>query len=459
MDTENSIQILLRRLSRFAVCLLFLLTSNATCLIASAQTRTSNPTNNEIFRFVFYRVQSFPFTMHGPIYRNIYSVTNESSAERQLTDDNHSFGPALSPDATTIAYVHIKSDTCEGCLNPPEYEIYLMSADGTDSREAATIDRPVVFSWSPDGKTLAYGGFPIANQEARYLPESSTQIDWDSPIAMDSPIYLLQVDGSVPPRLLTDRARGAFKWSPNGKWIAYNCVSQHDNQPSQRRVCISETSDKGEHRVLSEGAVPEFYSWSPDAARIAYFVFNKNTYTLFVARTDGSAPLALTEVKGFPGKLQWSPDSKQIAFAGREKKNTTIFSVGADGKDKKPLTEPKLNASRPMWSPDGTRLLFTAVIRDKPQVHLMNADGSNLRVLTHDHKIGCRNAAWLENSSFLLLRCGQPSQVSYAAITNEEFYILSADDRDAKPRQLTAGDSMGMSYAPLKLGSGASAFR
>lgn len=428
------------------------------CHVAFAQSQTSVSSNRPVIRFVYYRAKTFALAMDAPTYKNIYSVTSEGVAERQLTEDNHSFYPVLSPDGSKLAYLHIKADTCESCLIQAEYEIYVMNVDGTDAHFVASIDRPMTISWSPDGKWLAYGGFlVVSDAQGRLVPELSTRSDRGGSFTLDSQLYLLQLDSAASPRLLTEKATGTlnpFKWSSDGNWIAYSCHGPQGGSQRDFHLCLSATGQRSELRILPESAVfPAGYSWSPDGTQLAYYSSNKNAYTLFLVRTDGSAPRALTVVKGFPGALQWSPDGRQVAFVDREGSNGLVYVMSADGSGKTRLTEPKLNASNPMWSRDGKRIVFTAVSHDIPQVHLMNADGSQVMVLTHDRKLGCRNVAWLGESNLLLLRCGQPAEFLNAALltVNEYFYLLADDDPAGRPRRLIEGDAIGITFAPNKL--------
>jgi hypothetical protein len=167
-------------LLRDAGTLLFLLASNALCLLAVAQFKpTGTLSSSPTFSFVCYRGRSLPLAMDAPVYKNIYSGTTEGVGEKQLTHDNHSFNPVLSPDGARIAYVHIRPDTCEGCFKPAEYELFLMNADGTDPHSIAELDGPVTIGWSPDSKALAYGKFPFARDlETPFCRNRQRKLRW-----------------------------------------------------------------------------------------------------------------------------------------------------------------------------------------------------------------------------------------------------------------------------------------
>lgn len=426
------------------------------CPSAISQARPSNDKGSPTVQFVYYKVSRIPLAMDAPPRKNIYSVTTENAHERQLTSDGHSFNPVLSLDGTRVAYLHVTADTCENCLVPPKYEINIMNADGSEPRTLASVDKPVLLSWSPDGKTLVYGGVaPVIRQPDLGLP------NLDSMTETPYPLYQINSDGDTTAHLLAENAAGLLnrlEWSPDGKWMAYICGSPQETDKPRFRVCLLGTGQQAEPRFLTDGALSlERYSWSPDGAGLAYSLFDpqankvrKDTYQLFVVLTDGSPPRLLTTSNA--GRTpQWSPDGKTIVFCGREKNRSLINTINADGTGKIRLTDPKLNASDPIWSADGKEIAVTAPVHGKLQVHLMNFDGSHLRVLTHDRKLSCSNVTWLPNTRLLLLRCGQtvaPLGPKFGSFVDGGYYLLSADDPVGTPRILaTKGVDGAISFA------------
>jgi Tol biopolymer transport system component len=432
------------------------------CPPAFSQAKPSNDQGSTAVKFVYYRVERrIPLAMDAPLHKNIYSVTTENADERQLTRDGHSFYPVLSPDGTRVAYLHVTQDTCENCLVPPRYEVSVMNADGTDPYTLASIDKPVLLSWSPDGRTLVYGtAAPVIRLLDLGLPVWDSMSEWAGLDSSTYPLYQVESDGDTPARLLTENAAGPFnklEWSPDGKWVAYICRSPQGTNKFRSHLCLLGTEQQPESRFLTDGALSlERYSWSPDGTGIVYSVFDpqsnkvqKDAYKLFVVRVDGSAPRLLTTSNG--GRTpQWSPDGKTIAFCDREKKKSLIDVINADGSGRVRLTDPKLNASDPIWSADGKEIAFTAPVHGRLQVHLMNFDGSQLRVLTRDRKLSCSNVTWLRNTHLLLLRCGKtvaPLGAKFGTFVDGAYYLISADDPVGTPRQLAQQGAMAISFA------------
>jgi Tol biopolymer transport system component len=401
------------------------------------QSYSSNDPPHQVFRIVYYREKSIPFAMDAPILKNIYAVNTDGSAEEKLTEDNHSSAPALSPDGSQIAYIHIKAETCEGCLLPAEYELYVMNADGTDPHFVALLESPLPYiRWSRDGKSISYGGSP------RRQP---------TPLVFSgSPLYRSTLGSSESPRLLSKNVIGPFAWSPDEKWIAHGCSTERTQTRARIRLCLTEVGNQENPRIFTEGASPFGVSWSPDSTRIAYVVWDKSSKSIFVAGTDGSPAKALTGINWVFAQPHWSPDGQKILFEDTEKRKGAIFVINADGSNRQRLTEPKLQASDPIWSSDGKQIAFAGEVHDRLQVHLMNADGTALRGITHDQKMGYSVRAWLPGSTLLLLSCGHlESPHPDPAPSDVRLCVLDVNDPRGLPRQLAKDFHTTYSFAPV----------
>jgi len=429
-------------LRRVCNCILVLsLASRA--LPCFAQSNSSNASSQPVFRVVYQREGKIPLAMDAPTFRNIFALNTDGGREENLSQDNHSFAPALSPDGSRIAYVHIKAETCEGCLLQAEYELYVMNADGSDPHFLNDLEGPLSrIRWSPDSKFVSYCGW--------------TRRDPQSSLLSGSPIFLNRLDGPASPLLLVQESVGDFEWSPDGKWVAHGCITQQSpKSPRSPRVglCLTRVGEPGNPIRLSEGPITPYFSWSLDSTRILFIAGDFGSRSILVAGTDGSQPKALTRIDSVITRPHWSPDGTQIVFLDEDHRKAAVFTMNADGSNRQRLTEPKLRASDPVWSPDGKQIAFSGVVHDWLQVHLMNADGSGLRQVTHDKKSGCSDPSWLPNSRMLLLSCGyvKPDMDLVPKGATWHLSLLNVDDPAGLPRELAALIQGPISYASIPL--------
>jgi dipeptidyl aminopeptidase/acylaminoacyl peptidase len=399
----------------------------------------SSGTTHQVFRIVYHHEKTIPLAMDAPIFKNIYAVNTNGSAEEKLTEDNHSFGPVLSPDGSRIAYIHITPETCEGCLLPAKYELYVMNADGTDPHFVTPLDGPLPFlRWSPDGKSVAYGG-------------GFAKRDSQPPAFAKSPLYLAKLDGTSAPFLLSQEVVGTFEWSPDGKWIAHGCPAQQTPSPIRVRLCLSKVGEQGNSTVFSEESPLSGFSWSPDSTSVAFVYLTKNNQSILIAGTNGSPTRALANVRAMFTKPCWSPDGQKILFEDIENDKAAIFIINSDGSNRQRLTEPKLKASNAMWSPDGKQIAFRALVHGRPQIYLMNADGSEIRQITHEKKMQNSGFLWLAKNTLLLFSSSYLEPVLLLALKpiNQNLSVLDLDEPTGHPLPLAQNVPSALSIAPF----------
>lgn len=403
---------------------------------ASAQTPHHQVQPHAPFRVVYSRQSRLPiFVMDAPTHENIFALSTNGGPELQLTYDNHSLFPLLSPDGSQIAFIHIKPETCEGCLLRAQYELYVMNADGTEPHFITDLETPLpIIQWSPDGERISYGGWPRRDPQSFNLSSST--------------LYVVDARSDASPLALAQDAAGFSAWSPDGMWIAYQCLPQQSTSTAQARLCVTDTQGHGLSRVVAEEQPSADFSWSPDGSRILFGERNKKAKAIYTAGINASPPLLLTTANLILAHPQWSPDSKQILFSDIDHGKEGIYVINADGSDRRRLTDPKMQATNPLWSPDGKQIAFTALVHRWTQVHLMNADGSGLVQVTHEKKKGCSVRAWMPNSSLLLLSCGYLKFLHGDRVPMDlDLSVLDLSDSAGVPRLLQKGFHSSVSFA------------
>lgn len=171
-------------------------------------------------------------------FANLYSVAPDGTGVKQLTRvQAQEWQPAVSPDASTIAYVWASATglSCKGCSDG----IRLVGANGsggrtlTDPEDCTFDDSP---TWSPDGSTILFsetgcdspgelytipaaGGTPhdlgVAGRTPAWGPSRIAYVGSDR---SDPGLWTMNEDGTD--RALVAENGGLPAWSPDGR-LAY----------------------------------------------------------------------------------------------------------------------------------------------------------------------------------------------------------------------------------------------
>jgi TolB protein len=165
----------------------------------------------------------------------------------------------------------------------------------------STVDTNAFYSWSPDGRSIAYVGenglviVDVRTGATRFLRRTKNVLAGDP------------------------------GWSPDGRWIAFT----RQRAPFQGSDLFELARDGGRLHRLSRGFDVLRSSWSPDGRRIAYLVDTPSgdEWNVVVANADGSRPHRIAAATDY-GKLVWSPDSSRLVWANFG----TLVVARADGR-------------------------------------------------------------------------------------------------------------------------------
>jgi len=220
------------------------------------------------------------------------------------------------------------------------------------------------FSWSPDGKYLAYvgaagGGFDI---------------------------WTIGSTGGQPKRLTTTlRLKRQPRWSGDGKWIAFTAIQDNGNS-DLRAVAVDGQSTM----TLSDSlAQEEEFVWSPDSKSIAFTQRIGAQTSIMSVDVQSNAVRKLVDVAAW--SLRWSPDGKWIAFvadllqpADERRENRDIFVIPSDGGAPRLLTPgtPRFRDESPDWAPDSRRIVYTSNEKGFSNLNIVDIQDGSRRVLT-----------------------------------------------------------------------------
>jgi Tol biopolymer transport system component len=165
---------------------------------------------------------------------------------------------------------------------------------------------------------------------------------------------MTNADGSglvqiTPPQL--ERAAYA-SWSPDGSKIAFQ---GYDPVLDRSDVYVMNSDGTGLANLTNAGECyrPE---WSPDGGRIAFLRYPSYPQ-VYVMHSDGTGQRRLTHDDGRIryGGLEWSPDGGKIAFTGQVDRQTDIYLANTDGSRLVNLTNHPEEDYGVTWSPTSSK--------------------------------------------------------------------------------------------------------
>jgi dipeptidyl aminopeptidase/acylaminoacyl peptidase len=228
-------------------------------------------------------------------HSDLHLLEVESGEVRRLTfSDSTNSAPAISPDASSVAFMSSRTE---------KPQLWLLPLDGGEPRKLTDLAQGVGGGpvWSPDGSKIAFTAGP---QEEPRKPERPYRIDrtvwrFDEIGVIDDAVqdvYVLDVaDHTAEPRRLTEDRfiNSQPKWSADGQSLVYQAShdpDSHELMSRLRRVDLEGTvTDLTEpdglvasHAPLSDGRIAfvlDFERDVPVGSRASLYVVDPETGT------------------------------------------------------------------------------------------------------------------------------------------------------------------------------------
>jgi Tol biopolymer transport system component len=172
-------------------------------------------------------------------------------------------------------------------------------------------------------------------------------------------------------------------WSPDGRTLAYHCVS---TEHAQSEIFLISRNGTRSRRLETGLLHVDWPTWSPDGRRIAFegSMPRDSTPSIYVIRLNGSGRVLVARHASMP---DWSADGSTIAYASP----SGVKLVTPAGVAVTPHAIAPNGA--PAWSPDGSSLAIGA----RGGVYLVDKTGQHLRLATTNGgtgPFGAMRPAW-----------------------------------------------------------------
>ena len=258
-------------------------------------------------------------------------------------------------------------------------------------------------SWSPDGKTIVYSFYNIAEGKpvlgSRKIPSMGgtpiqfTEFPTEHPqwspdgrfIVYDADtgasIRMIGAEGGSPIKFLPDSIGiyngGLPCWSPTGSHIAFK-------EGSTSSLWIYEVKTGTVARIFwEEGMLPLPGCWSGDGESILAALMNRTSRvsTMWKISLDGEKRQQITGHRdGFYRFLALSPDGTLLVYAAMEGNRLGLWIMPAEGGKSLPLAvTPRDHNECPAWSPDGKRIAFASGRTGRGDIYVMDLDIKNVK--------------------------------------------------------------------------------
>jgi Tol biopolymer transport system component len=205
--------------------------------------------------------------------------------------------PAWSPDGRVLL---LAAETDAG-----QPALLLVGKDGLVERQLAPVDGPVAFSWSPDGKYLAYMHSQPGGQDAGFRS-----------------LMMLNMSDGNQPQTIVESGAVAFFWSPDSRKIAYFIPLLMESLP-QEQGFLMPASRSLPARIASE-------------LHLSLMVYDLQTEERWQAALFRPVDEFLNVLPFFDQYSRsatfWSPDSLHLVVSGLDaSSNPGIYRVDASG--------------------------------------------------------------------------------------------------------------------------------
>jgi Tol biopolymer transport system component len=357
-------------------------------------------------------------TLQGMAPADLYSINDDGSGLRQLTDDGIvKTALAPSPDGSRLAYAGFGNELTEEASLPELSSIYLIDADGSERRVLCEMCSRTAYGvrWEPTDIPFYPSVEPVPNS----LTWSPDGLMVAAPAANPG-VLLIDSETGKTSTIPTPEPVTAITWSPDSRKLAVShtwfqpeeIVPREgtelsdpyvDDRPGGIYLVDVATGDVEE--VISTAGMAHVHGWSPDGDLIAYTqhpeTYEGNEVSMYSVSQDTSWSIV-------PGKRwrwglggSWSPTGGRFAALieqGAEDIRTAkdLFIVSPDGTDLRVLPFCAMKGAfdgddcmrgTMVWSPDGTSLAYRAFIHGTPIVSalvLQGVDDSSTEVFRLD---------------------------------------------------------------------------
>lgn len=268
----------------------------------------------------------------------LYLSKSDGSNTIQLTHgDKNNTNPKWSPDGSHIAFISNR----DGKNN-----LYMMQIEGGETERITEVKTAVTdFNWSHDGKMIAYTMTDTLTQLEEKNKKAKDDWYFIDENYKQSRLYLILLGragaGKSKTLQLTKENRHitSFDWSPDNKWIVYvHTLSSKAGDLLSSDIAQVNTETLEVRMVAATSAITTNPKFSPDGKWIAYqsgeeISVSGGQRVIKIVSARAGKPMTLAQTMNESASLiGWGADGKSIFVGDLDHTLFKIYNLGTDGK-------------------------------------------------------------------------------------------------------------------------------
>jgi Tol biopolymer transport system component/predicted Ser/Thr protein kinase len=339
----------------------------------------------------------------------VCAVSSLGGLSRRIAETGLS--PRWRPDGQCIGYMLLHQTGTPVSSKSGKFEIWSVKPDGSDNRleivDSVSVEGRISFSWSPDGKSLAWiRSFPEGYQE----------------------VFLTELGTGKEHQLTFDK-----KNIDEVCWTRSNEIIFSSNKSGNTNLWMVPVAG-GSPMQITKGSGPDLgMKISADGKKLVYLQQQQIGH-IWTANVDGSDARQVTFDDRNIESLSLSPDGKLVAFSMYDpdplKPIRSIYVMEHDGSNRRRLTSGNEIATAPRWSPDGRWVAYRswspAESADSSNVYLIEATNPS-----SPKTVGKGLGVWWVSSTEFVLFTRTKSFLT--SVDGTEFNQFYEDSTSARP--------------------------
>ena len=306
---------------------------------------------------------------------HVWIVPFAGGTARQLTSSERGESqPQWSPDGSMISFVSARGAAVGE--DAPKPQLWVLNADGGEGWALTTArDGIVAYSWSPDGKRIAFltPDTLSRDKEAQLRRRDDPKV-YEGDFRMNQ-LWVVDLDTKRAVKVTSGdfTVRGAPSWSPDGLTLAFDASPTPMIRDERHDAYLVHLASGQLERVTATSDVESTPQFSPDGKALA-FTNNPHQWSPnkdgIMARTIRNAHIVTMDIAsrkftdhalaGFdvsPGQLRWSADGKHLRFSASDRVWQSLYDYSIETRTYTQMTRDVVVGSVSP-SRDGSRMAF-----------------------------------------------------------------------------------------------------